>query len=1032
MRLFSIIFLCACASETKSVISEPDNINEVRDADGDGYTSEEDCNDNQASINPGAEEFCDGVDNNCDGTVDEDVSTPFYADLDNDGFGNEGQIQYACEAPEGFVSNGSDCDDSNANIYPAAEEICDNIDNDCNDQIDDGLGELYYIDEDGDGFGDDSNTVEACQLRNGLSSVGGDCDDSDIDINPIQAEECDNIDNNCDGSIDEGVTIELYADVDGDGYGDEDALVQACENTSGFVEEFGDCDDANIYINPAIPELCDGLDNDCDGTIDEEDSNDVIYWYADGDGDGYGNPDDVQESCSAPSGYVLNNEDCNDAISTVNPGNAEICDEVDNDCDGFVDDADNDIQNALTWYLDADTDGFGSAQFTTLACNMPSGYIDNASDCDDVSALIYPGATEICDEVDNNCDGDIDDADSNTSYGTDDVWYEDTDGDGFGDDNSTIDACIQPLGYVEEKGDCDDSDAALHPNTLWFADSDEDGFGTTSYTQPSCTQPSGYVGDSTDCNDTDEDIYPGAQEFCDGIDQDCDGQNNDEESVDALEWYADTDEDGFGDATATVNSCTQPLGYLADNTDCDDEDNTVFPDSHTIEVPFDGIDQDCDGEDVCHDLNCDAWPDLILPSYRSDSSYLSPSYVYYGIDQGGVDVDYDATERDSLITGNAHSASYGDFDGDGYLDIVFGAYYDGNYLTDSRVYYGSASGFSISDTIDLPSYGVHRVMVEDLDDDGFDDVVLGSHYDSDYYTISKIFWGSTSGLDISAVTELGTNSPLDVTIGDLDLDGHLDLIFPAYYGSYYANIFWGDGCQTGYSDSNRTDLYHYYTRRVTLRDVDQDGQLDILLPNYGGADGIRFGDGRTYDTSSTFSSNYSWDMEAADLNNDGYTDIVNCTYYDGDYNTSSSIFWSSFGSFSSNYTTTLPTYGCRDIDIFDANQDGYLDLLFVHHVQGSYSTPSYSTSSMVYYGSSGGYSVNNRDDLLGYGGTRAEIADLNKDGYPDLVINGYYSGSSYNTQAYIHWGDPDGYDAGGRTGIPSVGVASEIQIVGGE
>ena len=64
--------------------------------------------------------------------------------------------------------------------------------------------------------------------------------------------------------------------------------------------------------------------------------------------------------------------------------------------------------------------------------------------------------------------------------------------------------------------------------------------------------------------------------------------------------------------------------------------------------------------------------------------------------------------------------------------------------------------------------------------------------------------------------------------------------------------------------------------------------------------------------------------------------------------------------------------------------------------------------------------------------TRAEIADLNKDGYPDLVINGYYNGSSYNTQAYIHWGDPDGYDAGGRTGIPSVGVASAIQIVGGE
>ena len=93
-----MLILNACAAETKTVINEPGSINEVSDADGDGYNAEEDCNDNQAAVNPGAEELCDGLDNNCDGTVDEDVSTPFYADLDNDGFGNEGQNQYACEA----------------------------------------------------------------------------------------------------------------------------------------------------------------------------------------------------------------------------------------------------------------------------------------------------------------------------------------------------------------------------------------------------------------------------------------------------------------------------------------------------------------------------------------------------------------------------------------------------------------------------------------------------------------------------------------------------------------------------------------------------------------------------------------------------------------------------------------------------------------------------------------------------------------------------------------------------------------------
>ena len=86
---------------------------------------------------------------------------------------------------------------------------------------------------------------------------------------------------------------------------------------------------------------------------------------------------------------------------------------------------------------------------------------------------------------------------------------------------------------------------------------------------------------------------------------------------------------------------------------------------------------------------------------------------------------------------------------------------------------------------------------------------------------------------------------------------------------------------------------------------------------------------------------------------------------------------------------------------------------------------------MVYYGSGGGFSVNNRDDLLSYGATNGTLADLNNDGYPELLITGYYNGSSYETTAYIHWGDPSGYDSGGRTGIPSIGGVGEIQVVGG-
>jgi len=137
-----------------------------------------------------------------------------------------------------------------------------------------------------------------------------------------------------------------------------------------------------------------------------------------------------------------------------------------------------------------------------------------------------------------------------------------------------------------------------------------------------------------------------------------------------------------------------------------------------------------------------------------------------------------------------------------------------------------------------------------------------------------------------------------------------------------------------------------------------------------------------------------------------------------------------FGSFSSSYTSSLPTYACRDVEVADVNLDGYEDIVFINHVQGAANNYVYTTSSMVYYGSSGGFSVNNRDDLLSYGATDGELADLNNDGYPELLINAYYNGSSYETTAYIHWGDPDGYDAGGRTSIPAVGMVNGIQVVG--
>ena len=137
----------ACRSNTIVTTDKPveDEVI-VEDADGDGYLADEDCDDQNAQIHPGVEEICDGLDNDCNGEIDEGVLTIFYIDDDGDGFGNPESSGEYCSPPEGYVPSGSDCDDSNPDVFIGNNEICDGIDNNCNDEIDEGVGDVYFVD----------------------------------------------------------------------------------------------------------------------------------------------------------------------------------------------------------------------------------------------------------------------------------------------------------------------------------------------------------------------------------------------------------------------------------------------------------------------------------------------------------------------------------------------------------------------------------------------------------------------------------------------------------------------------------------------------------------------------------------------------------------------------------------------------------------------------------------------------------------------------------------------------------------------
>jgi hypothetical protein len=181
-------------------------------------------------------------------------------------------------------------------------------------------GATSVVDEDGDGF-----------------DVGTDCDDSDPLINPDAEEICDEIDNNCDGDIDSGLGLTIYADNDGDGFGLESTSATSCELPSGYAAQGNDCNDADPNIHPDADEICNGLDDNCDSENDN-DAVDAKAYYVDSDGDDVGDSSTEVISCTQPTNYVEAGGDCDDTNDAIFPGNPEACDGIDNDCDAKTSD----------------------------------------------------------------------------------------------------------------------------------------------------------------------------------------------------------------------------------------------------------------------------------------------------------------------------------------------------------------------------------------------------------------------------------------------------------------------------------------------------------------------------------------------------------------------------------------------------------------------------------------------------------------------------------------------------------------------
>lgn len=469
------------------------------DNDNDGYSTAVDCDDANDTINPGAEEICDGIDNNCDGFVDEgfdelEVTTTSGTDyieivitpttgvtsytylvngLETTETSNQlfiyglapgdslqieiipnfpmgggigcplqpvvyyvGTAPFAFDCPSLMLNIGDPCDDGT----PFTQN--DMINSDCNCE-----GQLI-IDEDGDGI-----------------SADEDCDDTNANIFPGAEEICNDLDDDCDGFVDEGFTrVRYYYDGDGDGYGIPGNSLISCRPPAGYVTNYSDCDDNNSEISPGVNEApYNGIDDDCNSATPDDDL----------DGDGY-----------------LLAEDCDDNDAAINPGTPEICDGLDNNCN---DEADEGLQFD-TYYMDSDLDGYGDESTAMEACSQPFQSTTLGGDCDDTDAAINPDAAEIPNnDIDENCDGV--------------ALIIDADNDGYNSDE-----------------DCDDDNEAIYPGNTEtpYNGLDDD---CDSATLDDDLDQDGFVR-AEDCDDSNEAINPDAEEIANnGIDEDCDGMD---------------------------------------------------------------------------------------------------------------------------------------------------------------------------------------------------------------------------------------------------------------------------------------------------------------------------------------------------------------------------------------------------------------------------------------------------------------------------------------------------------------------------
>ncbi|MEW6684874.1 MAG: FG-GAP-like repeat-containing protein [Candidatus Edwardsbacteria bacterium] len=369
-----------------------------------------------------------------------------------------------------------------------------------------------------------------------------------------------------------------------------------------------------------------------------------------------------------------------------------------------------------------------------------------------------------------------------------------------------------------------------------------------------------------------------------------------------------------------------------------------------------------------------------------------------------------------------------DLNKDGYKDIVISNMHDNtvNFNIPSYIYWGSAAGFDSTNRTALPTHGATGNSVADLNRDGYLDIVFSSYSGPN----SLIYWGSKTGFHLGDTTALPTVGAHGSYVADLNHDGRLDIIFANFSGSY-SYVYWGSN--GGYSSSKRTELPTLAATDVAVADLNKDGKLDLVFSNCHPGSGADMFDGYSYiyygqGTDSIYYSTASMDSlhthgaygnSVADLNRDGWLDIIFSNHrVEATFKVCSYIYYGSPSGFSSSNMDSLPTLSAIANAVADLNKDGYPDIVFANW----YDDVTYDVNSYIYWGSATGFNSANRTELPVHGSHGALVGKLDHDGFLDIILTGFRDGTgNENTFSYIYWGSASGYAVSNRDSLPSMG-----------